>query len=174
MWGLPVFSLHTSVLPEAKKRKQATGYCPSYCPTRASRHHGHSFAKHASCNKQTWISWTILCSPIFLRCSTMGSLEMHVNFTNGEVNQLTADQFQCINREHTSGLPRSSKGTEKNVSHIRKNVLLLINWFPFFCWFKRFSMFLMLISFSFFQWRVVSFKDACRSHIAERAGRGNH
>ena len=46
---------------------------------------------------QQTISLTILCSPIFRRCSTMGSLEMHVNFPNGEVNQLTAEQFQCIN-----------------------------------------------------------------------------
>ena len=32
-----MFSLHTSVLPETKKRKQVTGYCPA-SPTRASRH----------------------------------------------------------------------------------------------------------------------------------------
>ena len=32
----------------------------------------------------------------------MGSFKMHLNFTNGKVNQLRGKQFQCISKEHTS------------------------------------------------------------------------
>ena len=71
---------------------------------------------------------------------------MLVNFSNGEVNQLTAEQFHCINREHTSGL-RTTVGLpryrEKCVTYSEKCVVIefQLTGFPFFVDLKRFLCF---------------------------------
>ena len=95
------------------------------------------FPNRAFCNKTI----SVLCSPIFLGYSAMDSFEMHMNFTNGKVNQLRTGAVpvyrQGTHLDPPRGLQRYTCLTCASFAKyaIMCYFLLVFNWmkwFPFF------------------------------------------